>query len=317
MRNEDLQELNALCTHIQPAAGGFSYADRFYPLQNENSSEEQLCHILYRHCYIQRSDLPQHSLPANDNLPAGHFMDMLSAVNHSSEISDPGWVVQKHLANNAMEVSKLGVTRIMQNRDGASPGTSVSFYRGKEDRYIQNGFYYVYSASLFMHDVPVARIYWNTSAQGALKLVEAVSTELNRYRLPFLFKCLSDPAAYTRRDSCVLYIGIAHLPLATPLLRNVHEHVRGFLHHETPLFTRKLQPGIALCESPANGNSFGISRMSIVARALLQAFKEQQKELPQRIQYIQQAFTTAGLQPGFPFLEAGTPSAGILNTYHL
>lgn len=316
MRKEDLPQLEALCGNIQSKGNGFSYTGRNYTPYNEQDTPlSVLTRALYAECYVVN---PLHTAEPAVNSSAEliqQFIQQLSAVNRSQETSDAGWTLNAMLSDTTARVSKFGVTRTMKTDPGFSAvaGTAVTFRSQREDTGSQPGFYYLHSNALFEYTAPMARVYWNTVPEGALFLVESLSTLLNAYRLPFLFKCLSDPGGYRRRDGCVLYIGIRYLAQVLPLLKSIHKDLAPLLKNDTPLFTQAWQPGTGICESPPDGNSFGISRMQIVARGLLNAFAAGDGPATY-LRYIENAFTSAGLDPELPFLEAGSQATVFIKT---
>jgi len=315
MRKEDLPELEALCHTIQTSGNGFSYAGRIYmPYNEQDTPLALLTRALYTECYIKNAlKTTENAGPVPGGETTEQFIQRLSSANHSGEITDPGWTLQSILSPRLAQVSKYGVTRTMRTGPGfsAANGVSLSYRSQREDTESQPGFYYLLSNTFFEYTPPVARVYWNTLPEGALLLTDALSRELNRYRLPFLFKCLSDPGAYRRRDSCVLYIGLRHLQQTGSLLGDIQKDLAPFMKNDTPLFTKAWQTGVSVCESPADANSFGMSRMQTVARGLLNAFAA--GDDPENyLRSVKNAFTSAGLNPELPFLEAGSVADNLL-----
>src|SRR5262249_56861618 len=120
--------------------------------------------------------------------------------------------------------------------------------------------------------------------------------------VPFRFKCLSYSELYDRYDAGVLFVGRRQWDIAVLLVRELYERVREHLRPETPLFTKRIAPGLALAEDPGNGESFGTSRCRLVAEGLWHAYAPGLQTQAARIQDGTAAFPRPGLAPAPPML---------------
>ncbi len=215
------------------------------------------------------------------------FMDDLSAANKSNNGYDPQWMIySKDHAGNVF-AQKNGQLRWLQpnsyqlTQPGNLPAevnTHVNIIRQKENKDSQQVFYYVFGNEMLGQQISMARVYFNIQPEGATTLVDQITTWFNEYKVPFSFKCLNHPNLYNRRDNAVLYLDKAHLDLALILLKEVSKYIAPYLNKEVPWFTYPLFDGISYAEDPGNGESFGMSRSTLLAKALWHSFEIKKTE---------------------------------------
>ena len=90
----------------------------------------------------------------------------------------------------------------------------------------------------------VLRLYWSITPDGAAPLVRAITTGLNRNRVPFRFKVADDPSGYRRCDAGVLYLPRAEYPQAAEVVESAYAEVRAWLRDRTPALVKRLAPGL-------------------------------------------------------------------------
>ena len=139
------------------------------------------------------------------------------------------------------------------------------------------------------------------SAEGALDYVRHCTDMLNRERLHFKTKVISDPRAFHRSDAGVLYINRSDLRRALPIVREIHGRLRGKIKPATPLFAKRLAPGLGFAEDPRDDNSFGFSRARIIAGALIRCLVEERCSRSEIVQAMQQSFLHEGIDPLAPY----------------
>ncbi len=214
------------------------------------------------------------------------FMNELSQANTSVNGLDYHWNIYNidTKTGNAY-VQKNGELRWLQpngyqfvnpQQKQAIVNTKVNLIRQKENRNLQPVFYHVFSNEMFPQEVEIGRIYWNVSPEGAAKLINLLTTTLNEYKIPFQFKCLNHPELYVRSDSAVLYISKKHVQLVSIILQRVIPNLEPYLVDEIPMFTKQLHKGVGYAEDPGKGQSFGMSRATTIATALVEAFVQEQ-----------------------------------------
>ena len=279
---------------------------------------EQLQNYLYRYCYCRRF----HGNPAQELVQPepedSGFLQALSAANTSTARWDPGWQIYRIEPSGQIQAHKFGKTRLVWSGEFASydgsgmapkPGASISIFLAKESMTLQPGFYFVFGEMVLgqKYDQNMIRFYWNIRDDGAIDLVREITQTLNHFQVPFSFKCLSNRASYFRTDAAVLFVGKRYHRITAELLIDVYPRVKKHLKPETPLFTKRLAPGLALAEEPGNGESFGMNRCRLLAEGIWNAYALQGLQSAQaRLQAVTEQFGNYGIAIDRPYLNAGS-----------
>jgi hypothetical protein len=281
-----------------------------------NPLVSQLLHLLYDGCYCRRFGTP---LPQWTNPPAPNpaFLEALSAANTGREHWDAGWQIQQSYQSGQIAAVKGAMTRLVWpgefHSHGApgvapQPGTQISLFAPRESRTSQPGFYYAFGEALAdqQDDFGILRFYWNVTADGAAALIRNLTQALNRFAIPFRFKCLQLPELFDRTDAAVLYIAKRHYRVAASILPDVHRAIRPSLEPATPLFAKTLADGLGFAEDPKTGESFGMSRCRLVAEAVCRAHEQGAHSAEARLERVIAAFAAARLSLDAPYLNAGS-----------
>jgi len=284
-----------------------------------SSTVVQLQQLFYESCYCRRfGGAP--SAFRGVQAPDSSFIETLAAANTSREHWDVGWRLQQLLPSGQIVAGKGALTRMVWPGEFLShgppgmpsgPGTEISLFVAKESRTIQPGFYYVFGEALADQEEELGpvRLYWNITAPGAAPLVAGITAVLNRFAIPFRFKCLSVPEWFDRADAAVLYIAKRHYRVAALLLADVHRAVVQSLKAATPLFTKPLADGLGLAEDPMTGESFGMNRCRLLAAAVCNAHARGLDTPEARLSEVTAAFAAAGLSLERPYLNGGSADA--------
>jgi type III HopA1-like effector protein len=231
----------------------------------------------------------------------------LSAANAGQPRWDSGWQITRMEPSGQVFAQKGGRARSLWPGEfltfdgpGVPPrvGSQVSVYFPHESRTMQPGFYFAFSEveSDPADESRLTRFYWNVCEQGAVPLTGWITQTLNRFQIPFRYKCLTIAGQFERVDAAVLYVSKKFFRISAELLATGRETLREFLRPETPLFTRHLAPGLAFAEDPGNGESFGMNRCRILAEALWSAASKGLVREDQRFQEVTAHFTQYGLR---------------------
>ena len=245
--------------------------------------------------------------------PSPDLTDALAAANQSRGAWVEGWRIDQVLDDGRILARKSGALRsflpgqyVTSRGLGSGPeeGMEITVFMTPGSADFQQMFYWAFGETIseFEPSASVLRIYWNIQVPGAPRLMEALTRELNRFQLPFRFKCLNHTSHFPRRDAAVLYIHRRYYPIAALLVERVHGEVRQWLNQSTPLFTRPLSHGLALAENP--GESFGNHRCAILAAAMT-ASRGQAVEA--RLDEVRRQFQERGLSLDTPWLNANSP----------
>jgi len=272
-----------------------------------------LTEALYSRCYARAlSWPPSPSVPGPDD----DLTPALSAANPGRERWEPGWRVKQALSTGRVVAERHGAARFLwpgeflaSDAPGTPPmpGVRVTVWRPRESATLQPGFYYVFGEGAWEDEAPLLRLYWNVSPAGVPALTATLAATLNRWGVPFRYKCLSRRSLYPRTDSAVLYAARRSWPLLRELAEQVHRARAAELGNDTPLFARRLARGLALAEDPGTGDSFGMHRCRLVAEGLWTAWRAGRRGTRERLAAVRDAFSRAGVSLDRPWMSAASP----------
>ena len=265
---------------------------------------------LQTHIYDEAYCRPLGSRPDPPANPAS-LIEALSAANAGRDRWESGWTLAQLMPNghamarrgddgNVFAPGEFAVA----NGSHPAPGAMLHVLFARESRTQQPGFYIANSGvpAPFGADSRMTRIYWHIAEEGAVPLLHAITTLLNRYQVPFRFKTLSYSGVYSRADAAVLFFAARYYQIVARLLPQIRGEVRSHLRPATPLLTLRLHDGIGLAEDPANGESFGMNRSRLLAQAIWDAYARGQQSEESRMQELAIQFQRNGLTLERPHL---------------
>ena len=258
--------------------------------------------LLYQYMFTRRFGDPA---PTPEAVPG--FAQRLSQANASREQWSEGWQIEQVLGEGRVLARRHDLRRMLWPgefvlRDGTAmalrPDAWVSVFQARESHTMQPGFYFAFGEALAdeQDDTNLLRLYWNVSAAGAIALVARLTERLNRFGVPFKFKCVNAAEHYGRLDAAVLY---THRRFHRLLRLQLDDVLAGFdarhVGPATPLFALPLRPGVALAEDPPGGESFGMHRCRLLAEGAWNAFVEQCASPDRRIERMATHLADNGL----------------------
>lgn len=248
---------------------------------------ERLQAELYVNAYCARIDGGGFDEEPDSDGVGSDMLGALSAANASRTMVDSGWMVLEIDPSGVLTVAKRGASRRISFAEVENPtqrqaaqqmqppalGQVVSITIPRET-VEQVGFYFAHgeTADSTLEGRPALRIYWNTPAHLAPDIVARLTHSLNERGVPFSLKCPRHAAAYRRFDAVTLFLTKTWLAVAIQPIRDLHRAVRDRLRPDTPLFTRRLGPGLGFAEDPGGSESFGTSRCRLLAEGFWTAF---------------------------------------------
>lgn len=276
----------------------------------------QMQQQLYQYCFTQKF-MGQLSEVAANPAPSDLLTQELSAANTSRERWETDWQVHNVLPSGQILAHRYDLTRMLwpgefitHEGPGVAPrrGGNVSVFFPRESATMMPGFYYAFGETVAdqQDDYGLIRFYWNTNPAGATTLTGSVTRELNRFQVPFRFKCANLRSQYVRLDAVVLYVNKRFFRIVAELVTDIYRAAKEYLQAETPLFTKPLAPGLALAEDPGNGESFGMSRSRILAEGIWNAYRQGSQTEPARLEEVENAFKTYGIPFECPYLNPGS-----------
>jgi hypothetical protein len=269
---------------------------------------------LYRSFYCMGRAMRRGWEPGNPVLGRTRFVQRLSAANSGRGYWDGAWKVVIVEGGTAV-VEKEGLSLWVNAedcspqppRDSSATGNRVSVRYPMELLRISPGFYTALGDVPLSEAAPdtIVRLYWNVRAGGATSLVRSVTRSLNELRVPFRLKVLNDPAAFGRCDSAVTYLPRAVCAGESSWIAERYAELSGRMRRSTPVFTKRLAPGLGLAEDPGGGESFGLHRCRLLAEGLVRAYERGERSTKARMEVVRERFSEEGISPTEPFLSPG------------
>lgn len=269
---------------------------------------------LYNDFYCRGAPTPSREPPARGAMHSSSpFVEALSAANSGRGSREPGWLVRA-VDHRAIVVERDGLQVWVRPQDvfapssGIIPGARIRVRLPKELLNLFPGFYMTLGDEGISpeSDQALIRFYWNVTSTAAPHLVRAMTTRLNKARLPFRMKVVNEPERFTRCDAAVLYVRKAdHRSLAQPV-REIYRELAGDLKPAIPAFTKQLAPGLGFAEDPGGGDSFGTHRCRLLADGIIRAHESGCQAVSERLRVVAARFEETGITLEQPFLNAGS-----------
>ena len=281
---------------------------------------------LYQHCYLRRPQKDLDELPSSDTIPDESFLHRLSLSNRSSARWEAGWTIYSVALNGQVWLIKGDRQRsampgefISAEPPGSAPraGASVTLQCQRESSIAQPGFYFCYGE--YFSDVwdqySLLRTYFHATSYIAPELLDYLTSQLNRYQVPFSLKALNHPTLYSRPDAMVLYVARRYYEIAMRIVHQLPLHVASALRESTPMFTLFILPGVGIAEDPNTGESFGMHRCRLVAEGITDAWMKHSQATVDRLSAIDERFSQNGCSLELPYLSPGSVDfGGLLHT---
>lgn len=337
MEAQLIWELTRICQAVSiESPSEFSFAGRPAPqlepaiqqLQTlaptQNLSIPRLQYLLYLYCYCQRftGTLANEPIPSNwsDSLlseESQRLIQNLSESNTSRERWDSGWQISRMESSSQILAHKYGTNRLfwpgqflIEDGHGVAPrvGANIKVFLPKESRTLQPGFYYVFGETVTSQedDHNLVRFYWNIKQTGITTLIRCLTKALNRFQVPFRFKCLTNWDFFSRADAAVLYVNKRFYQITATLMADIYPQIQEYLKPDTPLFSKPLAPGLGLAEDPENGESFGLNRCRILAEGIWNAYTQGLQTQQARLSEVIKNFSHYEITLAHPYLSPGS-----------
>jgi hypothetical protein len=270
---------------------------------------------LYENFYCRGTAAPARDGPIQPPVQTfTPFVAELSANNLGRGTREPGWHV-RGIENGTAVVERDGLSLWVplaetwpRARNGETAGQTVSVSFPNELLHLSPGFYMALGDRWL--DVEksgaVLRFYWHLRSEGASTLLRAVTSRLNRRNLPFRLKVVNDPGRFIRCDAGVLYTRQRDYPLLRDLVADVYAEMAAYLEWATPVFTKRLAPGLGFAEDMGAGDSFGMHRCGLLAEGLVRAYERSPASLADRVKQVEQVFKESGVSLAAPYLRPGS-----------
>lgn len=267
---------------------------------------EALVEALYA-WYLNSTPLPEAEGPLSPwevSLPSA-----LRAAHAGTACFEGGWRAESVSSRGRAVASRRGLTRVLDRAEyvvPARPGLPAC----PGDALLVSGCWdWVDDHAGFWHARRgvwppagadrLVRVYFNSAPASAPTVIRRV-TELTE-EAGDLSYTVKTPAASNhggRADAVVLYLGPAGFAGYRERLVRLGAALADHLRPSIPRFTLGLSAGVAMSEGPLSGESFGLTRCQLIARAA----GGPAGDAPARVEAI---FSAAGLDAERPYLEPG------------
>ena len=277
---------------------------------------QELTTLIYWNCYARPFDLESAHIPsAIDIQHSAEFVAHLSEANCGRSRWDAGWSVYRVAEDGEVQARKGDTHRSPvpgEYASGIGPGVRpsvgdvVSLQVLHESTKLQRGYYFALSETIpdQFDESNSVRFYFNVRASGAALLVQELTSRLNRWQIPFRFKCPVVAAQYERVDTGVLYVPWRFLVPTSRCVVDLLPAIRESLAPNVPLFTKRVADGVGMAEDPGQLRSFGQHRSELLSHGLMDAWLAKGKTSP--IDALSNRFAAQGLDPKFPWLNPGS-----------
>ncbi|HXM86595.1 MAG TPA: T3SS effector HopA1 family protein [Solirubrobacteraceae bacterium] len=233
------------------------------------------------------------------------FVEALSAANHARGTLQPGWQIRERDAGQLV-VERDGLALwVAPTQTVAEHGaTHVRLRMPSELRKASPGFYMALGerAIAELESAGLVRLYWHLTSGAAPKLLDLLTRSLNRAGYPFQLKVINDRDGYDRCDAGVLYAPRELFAELSPSVVSAHRAIERELRSTTPAFTKRLAHGLGLAEDPGGGQSFGMHRALLLARAAVRAHERACQDDERREAVLEEVFAEQGLDLDRPYL---------------
>lgn len=272
----------------------------------------KLTSIIYEQCYC-RKFFGKFSEPEMNLIVDGNFIVALSAANTGIERWEGGWEIEQQLGTSHFLAIKNGQykmftsSQFIPTEDRPHRGKSaINVHYPRQHSSPYDAFYFAFGTEGAANEdqSTIVRIYWNIKSDGATILINLITKHLNKFQVPFTFKCLNNPGFYNRSDSAVLYIYKSSFHIVSDLLTRIYPELTSYLKDDVPGFTKEIALGVGLAEDPGTGESFGMSRCKLIASGLMNAWNSSDFTHPSTLKYVEDAFKARNLNVLLPYLNS-------------
>jgi hypothetical protein len=247
-------------------------------------------------------------------------MQQLRQANAGGGYLDPGWLVTGVASDEPTSTFTVrkGRLSLFVRTDQMMPigtepagiGAQVAVRFPKDRQATTPGFYRALgSAGPPNGGEALVRWYFHLLPAAAPRLMERLTTELNRLAVPFALKMLNHPAAYSRPDAAVLYLPRATFAATKKVVLAAHRALDDLVVARVPALTRAVRPGLGLAEEPNQTGrlvSFGQHRSRLIAQGLVDAAARGSTSPGGRLEGVLAAFAAARISLDAPHLNPGS-----------
>lgn len=235
-----------------------------------------------------------------------HFYHQLTECNHGQGYQDPDWLVVATKAPNQWKISKNGLhLYIDPEKHLVEPNIKLQINQTVSikmpSNLVERGFYIAVgdagstksntSNRQDHSDFTIVQLYFHVNSDGALRLLDRLTRELNTLKITFDFKIAYDVASFALVDAAVLEFKSVDFARLFPIIKDTYEQNRTYFYSEIPFFCKYLASGLSLAEKPrqvsnVEFNNIGQYYCSILAKVLLATWQRDHKSHHDKFNYV-------------------------------
>ena len=245
------------------------------------------------------------------------FYHRLYTNNHCKDRFESGWLVIGKTEEGFLLVRKNDLTlHLNSDRDlptqqqNARIGDLVAIRMPPQ--LVEPGYYIAVGSKGSINDLLdtiIVDIYCHVSSDGAIALMDRLTTRLDTMAIPFHFKVLYHPNTYQWCDAAVLSVTRNDYTQIQSILTDVYRETRSHFRAEIPLFTKHLADGVGIAERILAKNSssvtFGRYCSELIAEGLVNAWKADRQTPEIKLEYIRDRFNETGIDLTQAYLNPG------------
>jgi hypothetical protein len=276
---------------------------------------DQMADEIYSRYYCAGSSPENQKSADKEQIEESNFLSQIRSAYTLEPKNLRGWILTEISQDKKYAtISKYNESRMVSTGSILGFRSETDMKLGEEIYYRRNyyadhqdsPFYYIHSIS----DRPLSsfrliRIYFNLSVSSVPEFISSLTNMLNRYMIPFDFKCFKNPKIYSlRADTSVLYLNREYSDFIAPMIQELANQKLKWIDN-IPLFTMELGKGISFAENPKNNDSFGSNISKILASTLYRnnfSADSTLKDLSMMIN-VEKPYLNTGSKYPYPFLK--------------
>lgn len=241
------------------------------------------------------------------------FVRQLGDRNHGDSYFDSNWQVVSETESGFLQIYKDGLTlhilrqeHLSEDEQSAVAGEIVRVKMPCQ--LVEPGYFIAVGTAGSINNLvlqpnnPIVDIYFNLTSEGALALMDEVTTQLNAIAIPFHFQVLYQPEDYIYADTAMISFAKNNYSRLQKIIEALYRDYQDYFQSETPLFTKYLAPGFSLGERPTINVSLAEHRFRIIAGALVTAWQQNQIATAEKLEHIKNRFRQENIDLQYPYL---------------
>ncbi|MGB5634284.1 MAG: T3SS effector HopA1 family protein, partial [Waterburya sp.] len=241
------------------------------------------------------------------------FVWQLDERNHGDGYFESGWQIIGETESGLLQVCQDELTlhihrqdHLLEDERAAQVGETVRVKMPCQ--LVEPGYFIAVGTAgsinslVLQPDNPIVDIYLNITSQGALALMDKVTTQLNAIAIPFHFQVLYQPEDYIYADTATISFAKNDYSHLQKIIEALYRDCKDYFQAETPLFTKYLAPGLSIAERPAIDVSLAQHRCQIIADALVTAWQQNKISTAKKFECIKNCFRQENIDFQYPYL---------------